>query len=224
MGESAYPRPSVTVDIVAFTMLNSALCIRLVRRSSEPFIKRWSLPGGFVRIDESLDDAAGRVLRRESGISSAYREQLYTFGNPQRDPRERVISVAYLAIVPPDRLAEVADIQEPSVSDADWVAVTDLPDLAFDHNEIVSLARARLVSKLEYSSIAFCFLPERFTLSAAQQVYETVSGRAHEKRNFRKKLLALGFIEDTGEKTSGGAHRPASLYQRIEQADLEYWD
>lgn len=224
MAEQNYPRPAVTVDCVVFSIANDALSVRLIKRSTSPYKDTWALPGGFVGINERLDDAARRVSLGKAGVSSAHLEQLYTFGEPDRDPRERVISVAYLVILSPQMRDTVSDpVDEPTVSEAGWFSLANLPELAFDHEKILSLAHRRLVNKLNYSSIAFCFLPELFTMSEAQSVHELISCQSLEKRNFRKKLLSMNFIRDSGRKTTG-AHRPASLYCLIEQAGLHYWD
>lgn len=205
-----YPHPAVTVDIVIFTIRDQALKLLLVRRGGEPFRGKWALPGGFVQLEESLDQAARRELEEETGVSGLYLEQLYTFGAPQRDPRERVITVAYYALIPSDQLALRAASDAEAVG---WFGMDELPALAFDHAEIVAMAHQRLVAKLDYSTIAFSFLPKRFTLSEVQAVYEIIRQEPLDKRNFRKWLLALGQIEETKGERRGGLHRPARLYR-----------
>jgi 8-oxo-dGTP diphosphatase len=170
----------------------------------------WALPGGFLDIDEDLDQCAMRELQEETGVDGIYLEQLYTFGRPERDPRERVISVTYYALVCSERL------QTQAASDADevaWFPMDRLPKLAFDHDEIIELAHARLVSKLSYSTVAFQFMPETFTLSELQGVYEILRNEKLDKRNFRKSILALDQIEETGEQRRNGTHRPARVYR-----------
>lgn len=213
-----YPHPAVTTDIVIFTIRDGRLKLLLIRRGAEPFKGRWALPGGFVEISEDLETAARRELAEETGVSGVWLEQLYTFGRPDRDPRERVITVAYYALVPSDRLAIRAATDAEAVG---WFALGELPPLAFDHAEIVAMARERLRAKLDYSTIAFQFMPARFTLSELQQVYETVLGEEIDKRNFRKWVLALEQIEETGEQRREGAHRPAMLYRVKEPGEVK---
>ncbi len=206
----AYPHPAVTTDIVLFTVRENALQVLLIQRDLEPHKGEWALPGGFVQIDEGLDACAQRELKEETGLEDIYLEQLYTFGAPDRDPRERVITVAYFALVPSDRLTLRAGSD---AHDARWHAVASLPDLAFDHGEILQAARDRLAAKLEYSTIGLKFMADEFTLTEVQALYETVSGRSRDKRNFRKWVLSLDAIEETGDKRAEGAHRPAMLYR-----------
>ena len=205
-----YPHPAVTVDIVIFTLSADQLKLLLIRRGGDPFRGHWALPGGFVNMDESLEKAARRELEEETGVSGVYLEQLYTFGKPDRDPRERVITVAYYALVP----AEMLNIQAASDAEAvAWFGLGELPELAFDHKEIVSMAHERLVAKLDYSTIAFQFLNDSFTLGELQNIYQTIRREQVDKRNFRKWALALDQIEETGELRRDGAHRPAKLYR-----------
>jgi len=205
-----YPRPAVTTDVAVFTIRGQRLQLLLVQRADEPYQNRWALPGGFLDIDEDLEVCAKRELAEETGISGVYLEQLYTFGAPNRDPRGRVISVAYYALVPSDRLqlkaaSDAADVQ--------WFALDQLPPLAFDHQQIAALAQRRLAAKLDYSTIAFQFMPKTFTLSELQAVYEILINERLDKRNFRKKILALKEIEEVGELRRTGNHRPARVYQ-----------
>ncbi len=214
MYQYEYAHPAVTTDIVVFTIRNNELKLLLIKRAGDPYAGAWALPGGFVEVDESLEEGAQRELLEETGVSGIYLEQLYTFGTPERDPRERVITVAYFALIPSDRLEVRA------ASDADavgWFGLGELPPLAFDHGEIVAMAHSRLSAKLDYSTIAFQFMPSIFTLSQLQQVYEIVLGEVLDKRNFRKRVLALQQIEPTGEKAHDGAHRPAALYRVIDR-------
>lgn len=204
-----YPHPAVTTDIVIFTIHDERLELLLIRRASEPYRDCWALPGGFVDIDEDLDACALRELEEETGVTGVYLEQLYTFGAPNRDPRERVISVAYYALVPPDRVSIRA---ASDARDVAWFQLDQLPRLGFDHEQIVDMAHARLASKLQYSTIALQFMPEHFTLGELQKVYETILGEPLDKRNFRKRLMALDCLKDTGQHRRNGNHRPARLY------------
>ncbi len=212
-----YPHPAVTVDIVIFTIRDGQLKLLLIRRAGEPYRGKWALPGGFVEMDEDLEQAARRELEEETGVSGVYLEQLYTFGRPERDPRERVITIAYYALIPSDRLQLRAATDAEAVG---WFGMDELPELAFDHNEIFTMAHQRLVAKLDYSTIAFQFLPAEFTLSELQAVYEIIQQEPLDKRNFRKWVLALEQIEETGGERREGAHRPAKLYRLIEPGSV----
>ena len=213
-----YPHPAVTTDIVIFTIRDDRLKLLLIRRGAEPFKGRWALPGGFVGIGEDLESGARRELEEETGVAGVWLEQLYTFGRPDRDPRERVITVAYYALIPSDKMAIRAATDAEAVG---WFAMNELPELAFDHAEIVSMAQERLRAKLDYSTIAFQFMPAHFTLSELQRVYEIILGEAIDKRNFRKWVLALEQIEETGEQRREGAHRPAMLYRVKEPREVK---
>ena len=204
-----FPHPAVTVDIVVFTAIDGILNLLLVERAEWPYRGRWALPGGFVEIDESLKRAALRELREETGARAAFLEQLGAFGRPDRDPRERVITVAYVALLPADRLTLRAGSDARSVRLFD---VDALPELAFDHATIVQRARARLRKELDESLIARELMPAIFTLPELQRVTEAVTGESLDKRNFRKKVRALGIVEATGRKSCGSAQRPAMLY------------
>ena len=215
---SGYPHPFVTVDVLLFTIRDEKLQLALIKRGIEPFQNQWALPGGFVRIEEELEAAARREIEEETGVRDVFLEQLYTFGAPNRDPRSRVITVAYYALVPGEHLTLRADTD---ASDASWFALDNLPTLAFDHAEIVRVGVERLKGKLEYSDIAYGLLPARFRLSELQRVYETILGRALDKRNFRKRVVALGLVEATG-KFSSGAHRPAQLFRWKKRAPTAF--
>jgi len=212
-----YPHPSVTTDIVIFTVENAILKVLLIKRKDAPFKGCWALPGGFVRIDESADDCALRELEEETGIRDIYLEQLYTFSEPGRDPRERVISVAYFALSPCQGLSVQAGTD---ADDAAWQDIDALPKLAFDHQDIIEKARERLTAKMEYSTLGLMFMPDEFTLSEVQGLYEIVSGQERDKRNFRKWLLSLDVIEETGGMKASGAHRPAKLYKLKDEKDV----
>jgi 8-oxo-dGTP diphosphatase len=209
----AFKRPSVAVDVVAFTSLENRLCILLIRRGVWPFEGDWALPGGFVRMEEDLDTAAHRELREETGLAGAhYLEQLYTFGAVERDPRTRVISVAYYALLPgPD--SAFHPTAGTDAAEARWWPVDEVPALAFDHDQIVGLALSRLRAKLGYTSVAYALLSEEFTLTELQTVYEIILGQGLDKRNFRKKMLSTGILEATPRQKRAGAHRPAQLYR-----------
>ena len=212
-----YPHPAVTTDIVILTVLDGVLKVLLIKRGMDPFKGQWALPGGFVKIDESVDDCAVRELQEEAGISGVYLEQLYTFGNVNRDPRERVISVTYYALIPGDDVELKAGTD---ATEAQWFDVSDLPSLSFDHGEILGVARERLAAKMDYSTVGLKLMPEEFTLSYLQDVYEKATGKPRDKRNFRKWIFSLDVIEATGKKFSKGPHRPAMLYRVINPEEV----
>lgn len=205
-----YPHPAVTTDIVIFTIRDRQLKVLLVKRKGSPYKGKWALPGGFVAMDESLRQCAERELAEETGVSGVFLEQLYTFGDPKRDPRERVITVVYYALIPSDKIEIRAATDAEAVG---WFAMDELPRLAFDHSTILKTAKQRLVAKLDYSTIAFQFMPREFTLTELQEVYEIILEEEVDKRNFRKWVLALESIEETGEERRDGRHRPAMLYR-----------
>ena len=211
-------RPAVTVDVVIFNVRAHALQVLLVRRTEAPFRGRWSLPGGFGQPNESLDDAARRQLQEETDVHDVYLEQLYTFGAPRRDPRGRVISVAYFALA----AAEVNAHASESDMEVGWHSVAELPELAFDHSEIVRYALQRLRYKLEYASLGFELLPNEFTLTELQTAYEIVLGEKLDKRNFRRRILEAGILTETAHyRESEGQGRPARLYLYKENAVTE---
>jgi ADP-ribose pyrophosphatase YjhB (NUDIX family) len=205
-----YPHPAVTSDVVVFTISSNKLKLLLIERGQDPYKGFWAIPGGFLESEEDLEQCARRELREETGLSDLYLEQLYTFGQPKRDPRERVVSVAYYALVPAS--GNSPQPASDAVSAA-WFGLDELPTLAFDHAEIVKMAHKRVVSKLDYSTIALRLLPETFTLGEAQRVYEIIRNHKMDKRNFRKQITRTGLIEETGEQRSDGNHRPARLYR-----------
>jgi 8-oxo-dGTP diphosphatase len=204
-----YPRAALTVDCVVFGFDEGDLKVLLIERGLEPFKGRWALPGGFVRVNETLDTAARRELEEETGISNVFLEQLYTFGAVDRDPRERVVSVAYYALV---KLSGYAAKAATDAANARWFPVSNIPKLAFDHAEILATAVERLKGKVRYQPIGFELLPPRFTLSQLQHLYEAVLGIELDKRNFRKKVLSFGFLIPLKEKQMLGPHRPAQLF------------
>ena len=212
-----YPRPSVTVDLVIFTIADDDLKVLLIRRGLEPFKGCWALPGGFVGIDESMEEAAARELKEEAGVTNVYLEQLYTFGEPNRDPRGRVISVAYFALIDAERQRIVA---ASDADDAQWHPVFESRlemKLAFDHKKILDYAVWRLRNKIEWTTVGYELLPQKFTLSELQRVYEIILQRPVDKRNFRKKILAQGQIRELNETRGEVAHRPARLYSFREE-------
>lgn len=210
-----YPHPAVTVDGVVFGYDEADLKVLIIQRDQDPFQGKWALPGGFVNMDEGLDEAVRRELEEETGITRLYLEQLYTFGAPKRDPRERVISVAYYALV---KLADHAVRAASDARNVAWFPVADLPDLAFDHEEIVEMALKRLKGKIRYEPVGFELLPEQFPLSDLQHLYETLLELPLDKRNFRKKILGMGLLADTGDIQQDVAHRAARLYRFDEAA------
>lgn len=220
----------VGVDNVIFSVdtTQNRLLVLLVLRHEAPFEGQWSLPGTLVRHGESLEDAAYRVLAEKIRAENLYLEQLYTFGGPNRDPREsktsygvRYLAVSYFALV---RFAE-ADLIADGVSGIAWYPLKQIPQLAFDHNQILEYGYRRLRNKLEYSPVAFEVLPELFTLSDLYQLYTTILGENFsDYSNFRSRLLKLGFLHDTGVKVSRGAGRPASLYRFDAEAFAPYKD
>lgn len=221
----AYPRPSVAVDVCVLTVVDGEIAVVLVRRGEPPFAGMPALPGAFVGMDESLEDAARRALSVKAGLGDIYLEQLYTFGAPDRDPRTRVISVTYVALVPKDRLQ-----LGPGLDPAPYGLARALPApeggdrlvdqagrdvaLAFDHGEVVRVALERIRGKLTYTTIAFQLVPERFTLTELQHTYEVILGRSLSKPAFRRKILEADVVEETGDMRRGG-HRPAKLYRFV---------
>jgi len=206
--EKGYEKPSVTVDIVIFTIKNNELKILLVKRNIDPFKGKWAIPGGFVRIKESLEEAAKRELQEETGVKDVYLEQLYTFGDLDRDPRGRVITVAYIALSNHENLKLSASTD---ASEAELFPVFKLPSLAFDHAKIVNYALKRLRWKFEYTTVAFSLLPNKFTMGQLQQIYEIVFNKKFDKRNFAKKLLSLNILKEEGIKKDV-SYRPPMLY------------
>jgi 8-oxo-dGTP diphosphatase len=205
-----HPRAALAVDCVVFGLDVNDLKVLLIQRRFEPFQHVWALPGGFVHLDETLDEAARRELSEEAGVSDVYLEQLYTFGDVQRDPRERVVSVAYYA------LAKLSDHRIRAATDAlgvGWFSLDGLPTLAFDHAHIVERAIERLRGKVRYAPIGFELLPPRFSLTQLQRLYEIILGGELDKRNFRKKILSMELLVETDELERGVRHRAARLYR-----------
>lgn len=205
-----YARPALTVDCVVFGLDEEDLKVLLIERDLQPFEGKWALPGGFVRVDESLDDSALRELEEETGLQKVFLEQLYTIGDLNRDPRERVITVAYYALV---RLSSHKVQAATDARQALWFSIDDLPKLAFDHDKILKMAHERLRGKVRYQPIGFELLPQKFTLRQLQHLYEVVLDRELDKRNFRKKILGMEILEELDEVESDVAHRAARLYR-----------
>lgn len=205
-----YPKADHTVDAVVFGVdLNSMdLKVLLIERGrkGEPFYGHWALPGGFVNIDEDLENAFHRELEEETGLQVSYVEQLYTFGKPDRDPRGRVISTAYLALVRPTEV-----VGQDDAAKAEWKSVKKLPPLAFDHHVILKMGLERLRSKVRWQPIGIGLLPKKFTLTCLQQVYEIILGYPLDRRNFRRRVLKLGVLQEVGEIDTRG--RPAKMYR-----------
>lgn len=221
-----YPRPALTVDCVIFGLDEShKLKVLLIQRAHAPFKGQWALPGGFVDMDEGLETAALRELEEETGVKNVFIEQLYTFGAPGRDPRGRVVSVAYFALV---NLEEHPVEASSDARRVRWFEIDSPPQLAFDHHDILEVAIARLRAKVRYQPIGFELLPEQFTLSQLQKLYETILGVEElNKRNFRTRILRMGVLKEVG-KQEGVAHRPAKLYsfdkEKYEQLVKERYD
>ena len=207
-----FERPGLTVDCVIFglDLEEETLKVILIQRDVEPYEGGWAIPGGFVRRGETLMEAASRELEEETGIEDVFLEQLYTFGDPNRDPRGWIVSVAYYALVSPDkhRIHATADARQ-----AKWFPVTSVPRLAFDHQDILDKALERVRGKLTYAPLGFELLPQKFTIKQLQKVYEIVLGRTLDNRNFRKKIFAMDVLRELGEMQKGVPHRAARLYR-----------
>jgi 8-oxo-dGTP diphosphatase len=216
MPQPRHRYPAISVDVIIFTLRENDLQVLLVQRKHPPYEGRWAIPGGFVGDKESLEAAARRELKEETGVHDMYLEQLYTFGDPKRDPRGRVITVAYFALAPSPLAVEAGS----DASDARWWSVYQLPKLAFDHNHILRYALQRLRYKLEYTAAGFQLLPETFTLTEIQKAYEIILGEPLDKRNFRRRILEGDIIEETGEMTVSRG-RPAKLYRFRQDAVAE---
>ncbi len=201
----------VTTDVVIFTIKDDQLKVLLVKRAHEPFKGKWALPGGYIRISETLDDAALRILKEKTNVQNIYLEQLYTFGDPLRHPNSRVITCAYFALIRSD---DIVLSFEPNteITEVKWHPVNSLPALAFDHKEIIEYSLKRTRERLEFCPIAFQLLPQKFTLTELQKAYEMILMKKLDKRNFRKKFLSLAILKELDEYTKSGSKRPARLY------------
>lgn len=204
----------LTTDIVIFTIEDEELKVLLIRRANDPFRGKWALPGGFIFNNEGSQDAALRVLKSKAGVQNVYLEQLYTFDNSGRDPRGRVCTIAYFALIPRHKIKfkNGKNIQMPS-----FFAVKNLPKLAFDHKNIINYAISRLQAKLEYTNAVYSLLPREFPFNQLQRAYEIILGKKMDKRNFRKKFLQLGLIKSLNKKYAGTRQRPAQLFRFIYQ-------
>ena len=213
----AYPINFFTIstDVVLFSIRNERLEVLLVKRQGEI----WKLPGGSLAFNEDLDASALRHLQEQAGLRGVYLEQLYTFGQPDRTPKHRVISVAYYALVPLQQLCLCGSSTDEKPC---WFTINNTPPVSPDHSEIIAMAHRRLAAKLSYSTIALQFMPKRFTLSALQSVYEIILGETLDKRNFRKRVLSMGCIETTDEFSREGNHRPARLYRVKNPGKVEF--
>lgn len=202
----------LAVDVVVFTIIDGKLHVLLSKNERDPFKGQWVLPGSLVQESETLEEAVKRNLYRKTTITECYFEQIYTFGDPNRDPRSRVVSVAYIALIPPDHSALLTISTEKALC---WKLIDDVPKLGYDHNQILSTALDRLRSRLTYTNIIHHLMSAEFTLTQLQTVYENVLGHVLDKRNFRRKLLSLGLIEKSPRKKRGEANRPAQLYRFV---------
>jgi 8-oxo-dGTP diphosphatase len=200
-----YPRPSLTVDVVAFTIKTDRLCVLLIQRAQEPFRGYWALPGGFVNIDEELGAAASREFEEETGIKGISLEQLYTFGRPQRDPRARVVTVAYYALIPPVHTVHAG--RSSDAAQADWYPINSLPELAFDHADIIDYGLRSLRNKLDSSAVGSQVLPDLFDPSQIQKIYEIILGKQLDSNKLMQRLLDAGLIEKTTETKTIKSHQ-----------------
>jgi 8-oxo-dGTP diphosphatase len=213
----ATPRQNVevAVDNCIFTVRDDGLHVLLIQMKKGPFSGLWALPGGLIDDGERLDAAAARILEEQTGVTRVYLEQLYTFDGTERDPSGRVVSVSYVSLIPSRGLSLRTT---PKYAEVRFWPCTNLPEkLAYDHGEIIEYALARLKAKVQYTNVMWSLLPSRFTLTELQAAYESVLDRVLDKRNFRKKILALGLVRPCGEKRTGGRHRPAMLYEFVSQ-------
>lgn len=210
MSLSAYPQPSVTIDCIVFGYDGSQLSLLLLNRKEEPFKNKWTLPGGFLQLPENLKQCAERILFTKTGLKNLYLEQLYTFGEVDRDPRGRVLSIGYYALVNPAKLTLVAG---KAANDVAWFNIGELPQLGFDHKAITQTAFTRLKAKLTYQPIGFELLPRQFTLTELQQLYECIWQTPLDKRNFRKRILESGILSATGLKKTGLKNRAPELFE-----------
>ena len=208
----SFPNPQIklTVDAIVFGYNEGKISILLIQRKYDPFKGQWAIPGGFVLENESLEEAVARELKEETGISINYLEQLYTFGNVDRDPRGRVVSVAYFGLIHPEghTLEATTDAEK-----AQWFDMDILPELSFDHKQIIDVAIERLRGKITYEPIGFELLETKFPFSDLEKLYTTLLGRPIDRRNFRKKINSLNILDELDEKISQGKGRPASLFR-----------
>lgn len=214
----ATPNISLTVDAIVFGYEpKEGLSVLLVKRKYPPFKGRWAIPGGFVKEKESLEQAVERELEEETGVKVNYLEQLYSFGDPKRDPRSRIVTIAYYGLV---RSSNFELFAATDAEDAQWFHLNELPKLAFDHQKILDYALERLRSKVGYKPIGFKLLDKKFTMEEIHHLYEIIYGRKLDRRNFRKKFLKLDILEELEEKSGGGRGRPGSYYRFDEKKYL----
>ncbi|MFC0184422.1 8-oxo-dGTP diphosphatase [Pseudarcicella hirudinis] len=206
----SYPHPAVTVDCIIFGFDGQTLRVLLIQRAIEPFAQSWALPGAFLLENESLEECASRVLQKECNISGVYLEQLFTFGEPARDPRERVLSIAYLGLIKTSDFELIAGNNELRVA---WKDLSETTNLAFDHNQILQTALTRIRGKIKYQPIGFELLDSKFTIPQLQQLYEAILGKNLDRRNFRKKLLSTKLLRQLSEKQQNVAHKAAYFYE-----------
>lgn len=202
-----YPHPSVTTDCVIFGFDGVKLKVLLVERGMAPYKGRWAFPGGFLNMDESAEEGALRELKEETGLEGAYIRQFHTFSAPQRDPRERVITIAYYALV---RMQEVKGGDD--ASDARWFALDEVPPLAFDHDQILRKAEKTLRQQIHFEPVGFELLPEKFTIKQLQNLYEAILDMRFDRRNFYNKMRRLGMLELTGDTANPSQRREANLF------------
>ena len=202
-------RPAVAVLVVIFTVVDGALQVLLIERSAPPAEDQWAIPGGALQHGESLDQAAVRKLAEETGVTDLFLEQLYTFADLDPSSTDGSVGVSYFALVDQGR----ARLAQRTAWRPDWWSLDAIPPLAFDNEQVIDVARQRLINKLQYTDAAYSLLPPQFTMRELQEVYEAILGRPLDKRNFRRRLLATDFIKATSEMRSEGRHRPARLYQ-----------
>ena len=203
-----YPHPSVTTDCVIFGFDGTRMKVLLVQRGIEPYKGRWAFPGGFLQMDESAEEGALRELREETGLSGAFIRQFHTFSAPDRDPRERVITIAFYALV---RIEEVTGGDD--AADARWFALDEVPQLAFDHDQILRTAEQALRQQIHFEPVGFELLPEKFTLRELQNLYEAILGVRFDKRNFSNKINRLGLLEPLDEKVNPSRKKEATLFR-----------
>ena len=202
-------RPSVAVLVVIFTVVDGALQVLLIERSAPPAEGQWAIPGGALRHGESLEQAAVRKLAEETGVTDLFLEQLYTFADLDPSPDGGSVGVAWFALVDPGRVR----LAQRTAWRPEWWSLDRVPKLAFDNEQVIDVARTRLINKLQYTNAAYSLLPEQFTMRELQEVYEAILGRPLDKRNFRRRLLATDFISATSDVRADGRHRPARLYR-----------
>ena len=199
----------VAVDLIIFTVSDDSLKVILIQMKKIPFTGKWAFPGGLIGDDESIDNAAKRELKEKTGVADVYLEHLYTFGDVERDPYGRVVSVSYFALIPSENI-NLKTIDK--YFDIGWFDITNLPELAYDHKKIAAYALKRLQWKVEYANVVYSLLPRYFSLTEMQKVYEVILGRKLDRRNFHRKVKSLGIIKPANKKQIG-KHRPAQLYE-----------